>query len=440
MSYPASTVLPSGWRGRATVGSAIVISLGIAGFGGVYPWVWAPLLVVTCGGVCATLFAAALSGKPLPWSWLLAPALGFLALTVWQWIGPFSIDRAATLTGILQLVLPGGVFYLALFGMQSRRSSRWAGRFLWALTGVLAVEAIFQYFTANGFIYWFRDANYGTPVGPYIYHNHFAGCMLLLMPAAVVVAFRRDCVGDSPWYGWVRRGLVPALGLASLVISQSRGGILALLFEGGMALALLWRPRRAQRHRLVAGCVAAILLLGFAYLANLQPVWNRFAELAHHDPSAVDRILMTESCWNIFRDHAWIGTGWETFADIYPRYALFDSGLQVDHAHDEYMQTLAETGAVGALFALAFASIYLIGYLRRRGMLAGYDRALCHAAFLGTAGFLAQSSVDFEFHSPANAMLFFFCCALAAAPLAAVGKRAAVVETAVHAQHPIAIR
>ncbi|TAN23135.1 MAG: O-antigen ligase family protein [Acidobacteria bacterium] len=414
------TVIPlARWRWRATAGAAIIVALAIAGLGGVHAWAWAPLLVVACGGVSVLLIACAWRGMPLPWSWMLVPALAFFAMAVWQWLGHATVAPALTLTGILQLALPGAVFYLALFGAQSRRSSRWAARFVWAATGVLAGEAIFQYFTASGYIYWFRDATYGTPVGPFVYHNHFAGCMLLLLPVAVVVAFRRDRSGDAPWVGWIRRGLVPALGAAALVISQSRGGVLAALGEGGIGLLVLWRPWRAQKRRLFAGTVGVALLFAFVYMANLQPLWNRFAQLAHHDPSATERVRMAQSSWDIFRDHPWTGTGWETFAAIYPRYARFDSGLQVDHAHDEYLQTLSEMGVMGAVLVLAFLALYLYGTWQRWRALAGYDRTICLAACVGTLGFLAQSAVDFEFHAPANAILFFICCALAAAPIKA---------------------
>jgi O-antigen ligase len=48
---------------------------------------------------------------------------------------------------------------------------------------------------------------------------------------------------------------------------------------------------------------------------------------------------------------------------VYPRYARLYNGLTVEHAHNDYLELLAENGIVGGLIGLSF-----IGLLSWRGL------------------------------------------------------------------------
>lgn len=416
-AQPGSVLLPAPLAGPAeklwqrfafwaAVGSAL---LAVILFGAASTAAWVLVDCLLWLALVALVLGATRDGVRLPWHPILWPALAFGGLVCWQWLSRWSVYPAATLTGLLQLGGCGAMLYLAVFAFRRPKNIRLLGTVLWWFTGALGAEAIFQFFTSRTEIYGFRSAAYATPVGPYIYHNHFAGCMDLLLPVAIVVAFQpRRRSHDALWMAWLRRGILPAFGLASVVVSQSRGGVFALLVEGAVAAVLFWRTfaRHPRRRRTVA--VAAAALIGFMLLAGWGPLLKRLGHLDQHDVSALSRLHVAESCLAIWRSHPWLGTGFETFSVVYPQYQTFSNGKRFLEAHNDYAQMLAETGLAGALCVLAFA--VLLAYFALRRPAAELSRRVVYlrkVLLIACAGFLFHSFGDFQFHSPANALLFF---------------------------------
>ncbi len=401
--------------------SAVLIA--VIGFGGVYSYIWVPVSIGLFLGVIVLLWGWVLGRYELKVHVLLYPLLGFGLLVTLQWLAKWSVYPGATATELVQLCACGCIFFLTLQTSAKTHIIR-LGQALWLFCGLLSAEAICQFFTARGYIYWFHNASYANPVGPFVYHNHFAGCMDLLLPMTVIYAFRHEPALEPQWVTWLRRGMVPALGLAAMVISQSRGGIITLSFECIVGLWAFWpelKNSRSPRYALAAG----IVMLGFfSYLANWKPILSRFFALGNHDPDFWDRVRVAESCWHIFIAHPWLGTGFNTFARVYPAYQLFDNGLIFLYAHNDYAQALAETGIAGALCVILFLWIWCLGFWRRRQNKNApvLVRNLQLAAFISTAGLLFHSLGDFQFHAPANAFLFFLLAAAAVLPAAAVEK------------------
>jgi O-antigen ligase len=103
------------------------------------------------------------------------------------------------------------------------------------------------------------------------------------------------------------------------------------------------------------------------------------------------------------------------FGEIYPQFSSFSSNLPVGMAHNDYLQFLAETGALGFAIFLWFL-LMLFG-----SALTGLKRwppdtntAATLAATLGISGILVHSFVDFNLQIPANAALFYVLCVVAA--------------------------
>jgi O-antigen ligase len=399
------------WAGTGCALLAVVL----IGAASVEAWVavdcllWLALAVLVVG--------AAAQGVRLPWHPILWPALAYAALVFAQWYWRWSAAPALTLTGLLQLAGCGAMLYLALFAFRRPRNLRRLGTVLWWFTGALGAEALVQFFTSRTEIYGFRNAAYATPVGPFIYHNHFAGCMELLLPAAVGVAFQaRRRPGDAVWMAWARRGILPALGLAAVVVSQSRGGIFALIVEAVVAAALFWRSFARHRRRRRGVAIAAVALVGFTFLAGWGPLVRRLGHLDKHDVSALDRLRVAEGTLAMWRAQPWVGAGFGTFPAVYPRYQTFDAGGRFLEAHDDYLQALAETGVVGIGLAASFA--LLAGFYAVRPAERALPQRVVYlrkALAVGCAGLLFHSFGDFQFHSPANALLFFLLVGAAVA-------------------------
>ncbi len=395
-----------GRRGAFVIALAATLSQLLL-FGGVYSWTWVPAQIFLLTGLAVILVGASWRGQRLPWHPLLFPVLGFGVLVVVQWAGHFSVYPALTLTGMLQLSAGGAAFYLALYAFRSAKNLRYLSTGLWVFTGFVAAEAIVQFFEANGRIYWFKYVQYSTAVGPFVYHNFYAGAMDLLIPVCIAAAFWPLSGKPLDWLARVRRGVFPALALVSLIVSYSRGGFFTLLFEGLVGIIVFWKQIRGMRGGFTKLVLVLLCFLALVSLTQWKPLLSRLGKLEQHNASAIDRIKVSEACLRIWRDHPWLGSGFGTFPAIYPAYETFDNGLQWVHAHDEWAQALAETGSVGGILILAFAVLlFQACWPRGKGRLSPtqiYERACA----IGLAGFLFHSSGDFLFHAPGLMLLFF---------------------------------
>ncbi len=204
-----------------------------------------------------------------------------------------------------------------------------------------------------------------------------------------------------------------------MFLSASRGAILSFLFQLGLLGFLLWARQAGRRTRLVGAGFLVIFLAGaFVVWLGVGHTFERFARLWTSDLSQERRLVMLKDSWQIFLDHPWAGTGAGTLVAVYPQYASLDDGRLVDHAHNDYVEMMAETGLVGGLCALAFVVLLFRNALKNLQT----DRntfilAARTGALVACSGLLLHSLVDFNFHIPSNALLFFLLAALATSSL-----------------------
>ena len=118
-----------------------------------------------------------------------------------------------------------------------------------------------------------------------------------------------------------------------------------------------------------------------------------------------------------------VGWGLGTFPIVYPGYRTFYTNLFVNEAHNDYAQTLVETGLLGFGLMLWFlVRLYQYGLPTSRRWELKWDGAVSLAALLGCTGILFHSFVDFNLQIPANAAFFYVLCGLATSPLAKILK------------------
>jgi O-antigen ligase len=129
------------------------------------------------------------------------------------------------------------------------------------------------------------------------------------------------------------------------------------------------------------------------------------------------RAAMRHDSWRIFRDHPWTGTGLGTLPIVFPAYETLYDGKIVNHAHNDYLEMLADTGLVGALCCAWFLGVLFFYSLRQLLVVdRSFAAALHLSGLVACCGFLVHSLVDFNLHMPGNALLFFLVAHLATAP------------------------
>jgi O-antigen ligase len=344
------------------------------------------------------------------WNWLYLPLLSFGGFVLAQRLVGLSVYPYTTK---IELLKAGAYLLLFFLTVESFRTVEEWKSFVWFLVTLgflVSLLAVVQYFTYNGKLYWFRVLPQGVvPFGPFVNHNHFAGFVELISPLGLAMLLN----------GAVRRDKLPLLILLSvlpigaLALSASRGGITSFLFEFVLLIFLIRKRGERRRQLLMAGGLA--LVAGFLALwLGLGWTVERFERLTRGDISRDRRVSIYRDTWRIVHDHPWTGTGLGTLETVFPRYESYYDGLVVDHAHNDYLELLADTGLIGGACMLGFVAL-----LARRGLsnLHATDNPVCRSFYSGSvvacAGLLLHSMVDFNLHIPSNALLFLLLAAMA---------------------------
>jgi O-antigen ligase len=340
----------------------------------------------------------------------LLPLAAFALLILIQLLFHTTASRYYTRVE-LQLLLT----YLILVFLMSQaynRTSHWRG-FLWfmmSLGFLVSIFGILQYLTFNGKLYWYRVMRFGgVPFGPYVNRNHFAGFAELVIPVALVPLV----------LGKVRRerlflvALFACVPIVALLLSASRGGIVSFVVEMVILFSLLMIRRIRSKSVLVGGAVVLCAILAVSWI-GMQQVLQRFAGIQKLEVSADKRSAMRHDTWRIFLDHPVIGTGLGTIEMVFPPYDSAYDGRIVNHAHNDYLEALAETGILGGLCCAWFLGLLLLNSLRGIEELGtSLGSALNLSGLVACSGILVHSLVDFNLHIPANALLFFVSAHLA---------------------------
>jgi O-antigen ligase len=344
------------------------------------------------------------------WNPLFAPMLVFFGLVLVQIAFHRSAYLYDTVSELWLYIAYGIMVFVAVQLLRSDEDFVFILRFgkTMALFGsVYAVFAVLQGFTSDGRIYWLIKPRAGSAYGSYVNHNHYAGLMELLLPLTLVLALSGSARGGK------RLLLVFAATLmaASVFLCQSRGGMFAVIVET-VFLAIFWMRQFSPRKSaavFVAFCLVTALFL--AWIAP-QQVANRITDI--HDPA---RWLIHRDSVRMFAAHPFLGSGFGSFATAFPRYRVFYDGFFINHAHDDYLELLLETGLAGFGVAVWFLVVlYREGLRNLRPAKLSLAALISTAALAGCTGLLAHSFIDFNLHVPANAALFYVLCVIATAP------------------------
>lgn len=332
---------------------------------------------------------------------------------------PLSLDPNAT-----AWALALGAAYVGLF---------WCARAIFAGGGVrlttrgiswlglgLTVLVAIQRATAPQLLFWtWRPLDAGaSPYGPFVNRNNLACWLAMAVPLVIGYAVARHesrPPGTAPVAGvdstqlWL--GGAAVLMTGGLLGSLSRGGI----FGGAIGLlvfVLLARTRRSQSRGLAWIVAGLILMAAFATrFANLGALALRMQETTEFGEWG--RRVIWNDTWAMATDFRLTGVGAGAFQQGMLVYQHASRQFFFNHAHDEYLQLLAEGGilvAVPAALALAAAAVLLARQLRTDRSAIFWVRA---GAIAGIAAAAVQSVWDTALRTPANGVLFAVVAAIA---------------------------
>jgi len=398
---------------RAGICAAMVFS--VLAYGTVE--VWSISVLEISAASLLVLWALLVAGgtiKTVHWSPLNWPLLAFLGVGLAQLTFRTTMSPFFTRAELLKLFACFLMFFVMTQAFRERKDFEHFAAFLMVFCFGVSLFGIAEFFTANGKLYWSRlSPNDVAFFGPYVNPNHFAGFVELLIPMGMALLAMRG----------VRRDLIPLAGLftvlpiGALVMSGSRGGILSFLFEIGLLLFVAW-SLRARKSRL--GAFGFFLLAGLALVGWLgaDRAYEKFSHLRAGEVTLSRRWSMVKGTTHVFLAHPIIGTGVGTLVLAFPQYENMYDARVVDHAHNDYVEILADTGLLGGLCALAFLIMLFREAIARIESEQGhFSRAFHVGALIACSGILMHGFIDFNLHVTANYLLFLINAGLATAPV-----------------------
>ena len=241
-----------------------------------------------------------------------------------------------------------------------------------------------------------EDAGQPRVSGPIGEKNRYAQVMLVLLPLALFLMW----IERARWLR-IAAGLATALILGALVLTFSRGAAVGLL---AVLLAMF-----ALRHlRLVHGVVVLLVIVTAATLfaptygeriGSIAGIQGLLAEDAEDpDGSILGRTTSNLAAFNVFLDHPLLGVGPGMYTPYYSLDYANELGLRhfttPRRAHNLYLESAAEIGAIGlgALLAIVAVTLAHLWRARQRWLRRRPELSLWATAFgLSIVGYLVTA-------------------------------------------------
>ena len=291
---------------------------------------------------------------------------------------------------------------------------------------LLSLFGSFQKFTnASGLFFGQVPSPNSTFFASFIYHNHWGAFVVLILSVCLGLLFNL-----RPWSGyrdfWHSPALVTVVAIfflaATIPLSTSRScSLLAILILTG---ALLHGLRRIFRHLKEQGrstiapsfflILTVIVALGMSYLLARPMIEERVADtrdqLSHMREigGLGARAQLYGDTWRMANDRLWFGWGLGSYGTVFSLYntqhASDNLPQHYEDAHSDWLQLLAETGAIGFfLFITLLATPLMV--LSRLGKISSLPQYL----FAGCALILLYAGIEFPFGNPAVTLTFWTC-------------------------------
>ena len=323
----------------------------------------------------------------------------------------------------LILTLPVWLWACVLIsGISHRRTLRFI---LWSMvlggTSMALLGAV-QRLSGTDQIFWFIPSSNSAFFGSFIYPNHAAAFLYLILGVAMGLAFYhhsqsvRKLLRSGPHYILIFFWLILFLGL---LFSQSKAGLVLgsgiFLLGIGIALVRMLGQGSDFRQGITLG-ILSVLGLGFGIYAlihfvNLGEIFTDFETLqgGSKSPTVLQRVDLQKATWEAFKGNKWFGTGAGSFRYHFPFTQQKYVGLRPGHdyfeyAHSDYLQSLMEFGLLGCFpLFLFFLTLIVPAVLASRVRPSVYFSMLA-----GVLAFCLHAWWDFPAQCPSVLLLLVF--------------------------------
>jgi len=389
----------------------VLLVIAAVPYGTVEPW-WKAAFVcaVFAVGILAIIDKLAIDGPSILLPMLALSALAFVqtlsfgsqevaGIKVWNAI---SADPFQTRFFALQMLALTAWLALLYRYASSEHRMRVLVYTIIAIAVVSAIFGILRQATQHQTGFVLPLLRQGQGYGQFVNKNHFAYLMEMAFGLGLGMAVARGVKKERLLIYFAL--LLPIW--TALVLSNSRGGILAMLVQiVSAALLLSWRSLSALRVVLlvvlVAGVLFGTLWVGGDRLAS--NFGNATRELNPGEAAGVSRNEIWRATLKMFAAHPIAGVGLGGYWIGITAYHDASGLMTPQEAHNDYLELLSSGGVIGFAIGVWFV-VLVIREARRNFSLESSHLRL--GAILGIIGVGAHSLVDFGLHILINAIVF----------------------------------
>jgi O-antigen ligase len=288
-----------------------------------------------------------------------------------------------------------------------------------------ALYGLFELTRANPRLLFYKKIfSPDSVTGTFVNRNHLSGYLEMIVPLAVGLAIARMNLLTFGVRGfrekimlWTSKGVLENILIMAgivimslgIVLSNSRSGLAVLVFTMVLffGFSVLTYSRTGTRQVWVRKFIRTAFLI-VAILAAYIGVGSTIKRFALEDILHEDRPLYWANTADIVGDFPLFGTGLGTFASAYSAYETRGgSEMRLVHAHNDYLEYVAEIGVLGALILLGgILTIAVQAFLASRNRRNMEARGLALGGIISLAGIGLHTFTDFNLHIPANMVLF----------------------------------
>ncbi|HEX5219144.1 MAG TPA: O-antigen ligase family protein [Verrucomicrobiae bacterium] len=311
---------------------------------------------------------------------------------------------------LLRVLVYAALFLAILNNLHRQESTQIISFTLIFLAMAISFYAVYQFATGSNYVWFVEVSNLGRASGTYISPNHLAGLLEMLLPLALAYTL----VGREKPLMKIFIGYAALVILVGITVTASRGGWAATL----LALSFLCAALLSHRTYRLPALVLLVAMLGGAVLVTTKTAFFKARFSRAFGPNNLEmntRLDMWDAAVKMWRDHFWVGVGPGHYDSVWRTYRPASVQLRPERAHNDYLNTLADWGTIGATLIGAAIIALGIGIAKswksiRRGENDFSSGMSNKFAFLlgatgGMVALLVHSAVDFNLQIPANAII-----------------------------------
>ncbi|MEL7498291.1 MAG: O-antigen ligase family protein [Planctomycetota bacterium] len=297
---------------------------------------------------------------------------------------------------------------------------------------------ILQAVSWNGELFWQYELVQGGQVfGSFVNRNNAAGflvisfCSALFLVTYYLINWREDLEREQSRPELSRRverrrskvfqgitrllaktepihlyvGLSLVTIMAGILMTLSRGGVLAMVASGLLVLVVSFLQKR---FRIAAAIVTVMLLIVASRFVALigfdEKLIDRFEQISKLELDSTPRLAHWSDMIPVMSETT-LGTGGGTYRYLSPQFQTFDFDRIYAHAENIYIETLVELGYPGVVLIGLAVLLCVISSTRLMRSDQAIDQSLGLFGLATLLGTCLASVFDFGLYQPANAIL-----------------------------------